>query len=195
MTLTPAMDKAQELHPARTLPKHNPWENSQDASEAFQVLNRIRISLLDDDWPKKVLAFHRLYGMPGGDGPIRQLDPYRRVLRRRLLAEEVRETNEADERGDLVETIDGLLDTIYVAIGWMLELGMTPQDINLAMEEIHASNMTKVDDNGKPVFDDGGKVLKGDNYVRADLRLVLEFPDETATTEPFDGQTDNSMGS
>lgn len=192
MTLTPAMDKAQELHPARTMPKRNPWENSADAIEAFQVMNRIRISLLDDDWPKKVLAFHRLYKMPGGDGPIRQLDPYRRVLRRRLLAEEVRETNEADERGDLVETIDGLLDTIYVAIGWMLELGMTPRDINMAMEEIHASNMTKVDENGKPVFDDGGKVLKGDNYVRANLALVLDLPSEM---EPSDGQADNSMGS
>lgn len=193
MTLTPAMERASELHPPHTLPKHNPWENTDDVIAALQVANRIRASLVDDNWPKKVFAFHRLYKMPGGEGPIKQLDPYRRILRQRLLAEEVRETNEADERGDLVKTIDGLLDTIYVAIGWMLELGMTPEDINRAMEEIHASNMTKVDDNGQPVFDDGGKVLKGDNYVRADLNLILELPPSPSQTEPSDGQRDKSI--
>jgi predicted HAD superfamily Cof-like phosphohydrolase len=72
-----------------------------------------------------------------------------------------------------VETIDGLLDTIYVAIGWLIELGMTPEQINVCMEEVHASNLTKVDNNGQPIFDDGGKVLKGNNYVKADIPAVL----------------------
>lgn len=178
MVLTPAMNKAQELHPPRTLPKQNAWENTQDAVDAFAALNRIRTSITDDNWPKKVLAFHRLYGVPGGEGPIKQLDAYRRVLRRRLLEEEVKETIEADEAGDLIEVVDGLLDTIYVAIGWLLELGLTPLEINLAMEEVHASNMTKVDNEGKPVFDEGGKVLKGDNYVKADIALVLDYEQE-----------------
>lgn len=175
MTLSPAMNKAQDLHPPRTMPKQNAWDNDTDTSLAFQALNRIRASIVDDDWAKKVFAFHRLYNVPGGDGPIQQISGFRRILRRRLLEEEVKETFEADERGDIIETIDGLLDTIYVAIGWMLELGLTPRDINLAMEEVHASNMTKVDNDGKPVFDEGGKVLKGDNYVRADIALVLDY--------------------
>lgn len=175
MVLTPAMSKAQDLHPPHHLPKQNAWENTQDAIDAFQALNRIRSSITSDDWAKKVYAFHRLYGVPGGEGPIKQLDAFRRLLRRRLLEEEAKETTDADEAGDIIEVIDGCLDTIYVAIGWMLELGLTPLQINLCMEEVHASNMTKVDNEGKPVFDEGGKVLKGENYVKADLALVLDY--------------------
>lgn len=179
MTLSRAMAKAQELHPVHTLPKRNAWENPDDVVQAFQILNRIRASLTNDSWPAKVYAFHRLFNVPGGEGSIRQLASIRRLLRTRLLVEEVKETLEAEAAGDLVETIDGLLDTIYVAIGWLLELGLTPGEINLAMEEVHASNMTKVDNSGKPVYDDGGKVLKGENYVRPDLCHVLEY-DELA---------------
>jgi Uncharacterized protein conserved in bacteria len=178
MTLTPAMSRALELHPFRSLPKTNAWDNTQDQVEAVSALNRIGISITDDNWPKKVLAFHRLYGVPGGEGAIANLSARRQVLRRRLLEEEVSETLAADEAGDLIEVVDGLLDTVYVAIGWLLELGLTAVDINRAMEEVHASNMTKVDNEGKPVFDEGGKVLKGENYVRADIALVLDYKQE-----------------
>lgn len=178
MVLTPAMSKAQDLHPPRMLPKANAWDNTQDQIDAVQALNRMRISITDDDWAKKVFAFHRLYGLPGGEGPIKQIDSYRRILRRRLLEEEVKETIDADEAGDLIEVVDGLLDTVYVAIGWLLELGLTPLDINRAMEEVHASNMTKVDNEGQPIFDEGGKVLKGDNYIKADIALVLDYKQE-----------------
>lgn len=173
--MTPALKQALDLHqPVGELPIG--YERGDpDTIAAFRLQNRVRTSLLDDDWPKKVMAFHRLYALPGGDGPIRPLDPYRKILRERLLSEEVAETNAASEAGDVVETIDGLLDTIYVAIGWMLELGMTPAQINLAMQEVHASNMTKTDLKGKPIFDEGGKVLKGDNYVKADLQLALSL--------------------
>lgn len=173
MTISPAMIKALELHPARTVPHEMRWDNHADRSEAFRALNRVRASITEDSWPHKVFAFHRLYGMPGGIGPIKQLDAFRRILRQRLLAEEVKETIDADEAGDLVETIDGLLDTIYVAVGWLLELGLTPDEINRGMDEVHASNLTKVDNDGQPVYDEGGKVLKGDNYTRVDLCLVL----------------------
>lgn len=176
MTLTRAMSVAQDLHPARMLPKQNAWENEQDVVEAFQILNRIRASLTNDSWPHKVHAFHRLYKVPvGTQGKLQQISSIRRVLRRRLVTEEVRETFDADLQSDLIETVDGLLDTIYVCLGWMLELGLTPDEINLCMEEVHASNMTKVDASGKPVYDDGGKVLKGDNYVPPNLRHVLDL--------------------
>lgn len=178
MTLTKAMSTAQDLHPPRTLSKVQAWDITDDMKEAFNTLNRVRASLTSDDWPAKVYAFHKLFGVPGGSGPITQLSSMRRILRRRLLAEEVDETIAADEAGDLIETIDGLLDTIYVAIGWLLELGLTPVEINLAMEEVHASNMTKVDNEGKPVYDEGGKVLKGENYVQCHLREVLNYWEE-----------------
>jgi predicted HAD superfamily Cof-like phosphohydrolase len=175
MTLSAAMSKAQDLHPPRTLPKVNAWDNEPDVIAAFNALNRIRASITSDDWPMKVFAFHRLYGVPGGEGPISVLPAMRRILRRRLRHEENKETDDAIEAGDVIEHIDGLLDLIYVAIGELLEIGLTPLQINLAMEEVHASNMTKVDDDGKPLFDEGGKVLKGGNYVKCDLALVLDY--------------------
>lgn len=176
MTLSRAMAKAQELHPVHTLPKRNAWENEQDVIDAFQILNRIRASLTNDSWPAKVYAFHRLFNVSvGKQGKLQQISSIRRVLRRRLVTEEVRETFDADLKSDMIETVDGLLDTIYVCIGWLLELGLTPTEINLAMEEVHASNMTKVDASGNPMYDDGGKVLKGDNYIPPDLALVLDY--------------------
>lgn len=175
MTLSRAMSKAQDLHPPRTLPKALAWDITDDMREAFTTLNRVRASLTSDNWPAKVYAFHKLFSLPVGEGRIQQLPALRRVLRVRLLNEEVKETLEAEERGDIVEVIDGLLDTIYVAIGWLIELGLTPVDINLAMEEVHASNMTKVDNEGKPIYDEGGKVLKGENYVQCNLREILNY--------------------
>lgn len=175
MTLTRAMSTAQDLHPARTVPPGR-FDNEADRSAAFKAMNRARSSLTSDNWPEKILAFHRLYNVPCGEqGTIQQIDGFRRILRRRLLKEEVKETLDADSAGNLIETIDGLLDTIYVAIGWMIELGMTPTQILLAMEEVHASNMTKVDNEGKPIFDEGGKVLKGENYIKCNLAEVLDL--------------------
>lgn len=173
MTRTDAMRAAQALFPAQQLPAGQVWDNAEDRHTAYQVLNRVRASLLDDDWPKKVFAFHRLYQHPTGNGSIQPLAAHRTVLRSRLLLEEANETIDAANRGDLLEIIDGCLDTIYVAIGWMLELGLTPEQINMAMEEVHASNMTKVDSTGQPIYDEGGKVLKGDNYVKVNLAAVL----------------------
>lgn len=175
MTLSRAMSKAQDLHPVRSLPKMNAWDNTQDDIDAFHAANRVRASLTNDSWPHKVHAFHRLFKMPGGTGPIAPLNSIRQVLRTRLRHEENRETDEAAAKYDVVEHVDGLLDLIYVCLGELLELGLTPDEINLAMEEVHASNMTKVDASGNPVYDDGGKVLKGDNYVPCDLCLVLEY--------------------
>jgi predicted HAD superfamily Cof-like phosphohydrolase len=169
------MKKALALHEAQSVPAGR-FTTEADRSLAFKALNRVRASLMDDDWGKKVLAFHTLYGVPVGEqGTIAQLNGFRRILRRRLLAEEVDETLQADLNNDLLETIDGLLDTIYVAVGWLIELGLTPAQINAGMEEVHASNMTKVDDQGQPIFDEGGKVLKGDNYIRVDLASVLDL--------------------
>jgi len=172
--LTPAMSKALALHqPQGELPIGYD-RGTPEQLEAYRLLNIVRTSLNDDDWPKKVYAFHSLYRVDVGEqGRIQRLSARRQVLRQRLRDEENKETNDALLAGDLVEQIDGCLDLIYVAIGELIELGMTPELINRGMQEVHASNMTKTDENGQPIFDEGGKVLKGDNYVRADLCLAL----------------------
>lgn len=177
--MTPAMSKALELHQPRGLMPVG-YESDPDQVAAYTLLNRARASLLNDDWAAKVFAFHRLYKMPGGDGPIAPLSSMRALLRQRLRDEENRETTEALDAGDIAEHIDGCLDLIYVCIGELLELGLTPTEINQAMEEVHASNMTKTNDAGEPVFDEGGKVLKGANYVKADIGLVVNIPVKTS---------------
>jgi predicted HAD superfamily Cof-like phosphohydrolase len=159
--MTAAYDKAMELHPE--------WNNH-------------RQSIMTLDWAHKVAAFHHLYEMPVGNGTIRPLSDDRRELREELVCEEVKETMEASAAGDVKEVIDGCLDIIYVCIGWMIELGMTAEQIQIAMREIHASNMTKTDNSGKPIFRADGKVLKGENYVRANLEAALGI-DFSAPTE------------
>lgn len=171
-TMTPALAKALALHqPKGDIAMTRPTAEPEEA-EAYRLLNFVRASLLDDDWPKKVYAFRRLYERPINKffGQIPSID---RMLQRRLLTEEFNETLLADAADDLPETVDGLLDLIYIALGWLLQLGLTPPQINELMQEVHASNMTKTDDAGKALLDEGGKVLKGHNYIKADIALLL----------------------
>ena len=178
MVLTPAMNKAHDLHPAR-MPQKAAHAISDDERDAFRILNRVRASLTDDNWPAKIAAFRMLYNLPVAK-QVGQIPARDRTLHRRLCQEELRETIEADDAGDLVETVDGLLDLIYVALGWLVQI-VPPELVLLSMEEVHASNMTKVDDCGNPVYDEGGKVLKGANYIKADIGLVLGINQEGAS--------------
>lgn len=170
--MTSAMDKAQQLH--GMIARMPQFPTPEQKAEA-QRTNRARASLRHDSWPYKVAAFRTLYGLSQHDldVPGSMLPEPRTALHKRLLNEELVETFEASAEGDLVETVDGILDTIYVALGWLSELGFTPQQVEQLMEEVHASNMTKTDDTGKPVYDAEGKVLKGPNYVKADLALLI----------------------
>lgn len=110
-----------------------------------------------------VEAFHRALEIPVGDSPaIRRPD-----LRVELLREETAETIEAIEAGDLIETIDGLVDVLVVTYGAAVEFG-----VNLApfWEEIHRTNMAKV---GGPIRADG-KRLKPPGWIPPDIAGVLE---------------------
>jgi hypothetical protein len=169
MTMTPALAKALELHQPVAINSNASPTEKQGGRKA----NLVRSSILDDNWPRKVFAFHQLYQMPGGTGPIDVLSEFRAALRRRLRHEENRETDEAMDAGDVADHVDGCLDLIYVALGELLELGLTPEQINLAMQEVHASNLTKADDEGLPIFDEGGKVCKSPNYIKAQIGTVL----------------------
>jgi hypothetical protein len=90
--MTPAKRTALDLHAVVELPAGQAWESDEERASALRALNRVRASIHDDDWSKKVFAFHRLYRVPvGAKGSIHQLDAYRRTLRRRLLEEEFQE--------------------------------------------------------------------------------------------------------
>lgn len=169
--MTAAMTKALDLHtPKGELPAHP----SPAQVAAFRKANQLRASLSDDSWPAKVAAFRRLYGLSEHDSPFPALiSMSRMMLHRGLLREELTEIEDAIDTSDLDGIVDGVLDLIYVGLGFLCELGLKPQQQLLAMQEVHASNMTKTDDAGAPVFNTDGKVLKGDNYQPVDLHTML----------------------
>lgn len=93
-------------------------------------------------------------------------------LRFRLLEEENREYLEASEAGDAVKIADALGDMLYVLWGTIVTHGM--QDlIGPVFEEIHRSNMSKLDENGKPILREDGKVMKSERYFRPDIPKVM----------------------
>ena len=89
------------------------------------------------------------------------------------MAEENDEYLEAAKAGDMVEIADALGDQLYILFGTILRHGM--QDvIESVFKEIQASNMSKLGADGKPIYREDGKVLKGPNYFKPNIKAVLE---------------------
>lgn len=93
-------------------------------------------------------------------------------LRFRLMKEENEEYLEAVENDDMVEIADALGDMLYVLCGTILEHGMQHK-IEEVFEEIQKSNMSKLDENGKPIFREDGKILKGSGFFNPDIKRIL----------------------
>ena len=89
-----------------------------------------------------------------------------RELRLELIQEEVDELGEAMEQRDMVGIADALTDILYVTYGAGHAFGI---DLDKCFEEIQNSNMSKLDKNGKPIYNESGKVMKGPNYYKPDL--------------------------
>ncbi len=87
-------------------------------------------------------------------------------LRIDLIKEELEELTEAINNKDLLEVADALTDILYVTYGAGHAFGI---DLDQCFEEVQNSNMSKLDENGKPIYNDSGKVMKGPNYFKPDL--------------------------
>ena len=87
-------------------------------------------------------------------------------LRIDLIKEELEELNEAMKNRDLLEVADALTDILYVTYGAGHAFGI---DLDKCFEEVQNSNMSKLGENGKPIYNDAGKVMKGPNYFKPDL--------------------------
>ena len=87
-------------------------------------------------------------------------------LRIDLIKEELEELTEAMNNKDLLEIADALTDILYVTYGAGHAFGI---DLDKCFEEVQNSNMSKLDENGKPIYNDVGKVMKGPNYFKPDL--------------------------
>ena len=87
-------------------------------------------------------------------------------LRIDLIKEELQELTEAMNSKDLLEVADALTDILYVTYGAGHAFGI---DLDKCFEEVQNSNMSKLDENGEPIYNDSGKVMKGPNYFKPDL--------------------------
>ena len=92
-------------------------------------------------------------------------------LKLRLIAEEYDELVQAFHENDTVEVVDALADLIYVINGFAIYLGV---DLDFIVSEVHRSNMTKLDEDGNPIYREDGKILKGQNYEPPRIRELLE---------------------
>ena len=93
-------------------------------------------------------------------------------LRIELIAEELEELWDACEKKDLVEIADALTDILYVTYGAGHAFGI---DLDKCFTEVQRSNMSKLGEDGKPIYRDDGKVMKGPNYSEPDLKSVLHL--------------------
>ena len=87
-------------------------------------------------------------------------------LRKDLIKEELEELTEAMKNKDLLEVADALTDILYVTYGAGHAFGI---DLDKCFDEVQNSNMSKLDENGKAIYNDAGKVMKGPNYFKPDL--------------------------
>ena len=92
-------------------------------------------------------------------------------LRVSLIDEELSELKEAIENKDIKEVADALTDILYVTYGAGHAFGI---DLDQCFDEVQRSNMSKLDENGKPIFNEQGKVLKGPNYFKPNLEKFIK---------------------
>jgi len=122
---------------------------------------------------KAVEAFHNAFGITNREKPIAFTNKKEIKLRYDLMAEENSEYLEAALNNDLTEVADALGDMLYILCGTMLSHGMQDK-IEAVFEEIQKSNMSKLDENGKPIYREDGKVMKGPNYFKPNIKEILE---------------------
>ena len=117
----------------------------------------------------KVGIFMKTFGQEVKDKPSFSTDKINK-LRIDLIAEELNELTEAMKNKDLLEVADALTDILYVTYGAGHAFGI---DLDKCFEEVQNSNMSKLDQNGKPIYNDSGKVMKGPNYFKPNFSKIL----------------------
>ncbi len=122
---------------------------------------------------KAVTDFHRAFGLGVKNKPTADLGERKNLLRYKLMREENEEYLEAANNDDLIEVADALGDMLYILCGTIIEHGMQHK-IEEVFDEIQRSNMSKLGADGKPIYREDGKVLKGPNYFKPDISGILE---------------------
>ena len=114
---------------------------------------------------RKVGTFMKTFGQEVKTKPSFSTEKINK-LRIDLIKEELEELTEAMNNKDLLEVADALTDILYVTYGAGHAFGI---DLDKCFDEVQNSNMSKLDENGNPIYNDSGKVMKGPNYFKPDL--------------------------
>lgn len=121
---------------------------------------------------KAVELFHTTYGLGVSQTPQADLGTDKNELRFNLMKEENEEYLEAAQNNDLIEVADALGDMLYILCGTILEHGLQYK-IEEVFDQIQKSNMSKLGEDGKPIYREDGKVMKGPNYFKPDFSEIL----------------------
>ena len=119
-----------------------------------------------------VEEFHKTYQLLVHQKPTVEVPDSIKELRYELMKEENEEYLEAVRNNDLIEVADALGDMLYILCGTIITHGMQHK-ISEVFEEIQRSNMSKLGSDGKPIYREDGKVMKGPNYFRPDIGKIL----------------------
>ena len=122
---------------------------------------------------EKVKEFHQVFKIGSREEPTAKIDENEFLLRHKLMQEENDEYLLACQNADLVEIADALGDKLYILFGTILKHGLQYK-IEEIYDEIHKSNMSKLDENQQPIFREDGKILKSKNYFKPDIKSILE---------------------
>ena len=118
---------------------------------------------------ESVKKFHNTYKLGYSETPIANLGNSKNKLRFSLMSEENEEYLEAANNDDIIEVADALGDMLYILCGTIIEHGM--QDIiEGVFDEIQRSNMSKLGEDGEPIYREDGKVLKGPHYFKPNFK-------------------------
>ena len=184
----------------QTSKPHNAYTMKQYADDAADLINKLQLPRLPvmgvsfggmvaqelairhpDKVSKLVLACTSSGGRGGSSYPLHELEdlnPNDRLeqsikindLRIELIGEELEEFKEAIKNNDLKEAVDALTDILYVTYGAGHAFGV---NLDKCFDEVQRSNMSKLGMDGKPIYNDKGKVMKGPNYFKPDLSKFI----------------------
>lgn len=119
-----------------------------------------------------VKEFHNAFGLGVKELPTGDLGENTNLLRFNLMKEENEEYLEAVQNNDIVEIADALGDMLYILCGTILEHGLQHK-IEEVFDEIQRSNMSKLGEDGKPIYREDGKVMKGPNFFKPNFEEIL----------------------
>lgn len=120
-----------------------------------------------------VKLFHNTYGLGVSEDLKADLGTQKNNLRYELMKEENEEYLDAVQNNDIFEIADALGDMLYILCGTILEHGLQHK-IEAVFDEIQRSNMSKLGDDGKPIYREDGKVMKGPNYFKPNFEAILK---------------------